>query len=356
MFNYLYIDDENNETPKSLASGLSQNGVSVHFEHVSIFTTEYIKNNLSKYDGIILDLRLDIEANSSDFTASEFAQHIRTLVTKGQLSKDLPIVLFSTDEKLQQVYFIDLSSHNLFDSYLKKFDTDENASKELFSLAKGYIEITQNKNNLEKLMGLEDLYDLNGEIFARFSNESQNIPSHEYAQVILKDLIYATGVLIDENILASRLGIDIEKSTNWGSVKQIFESAKYQGVFSDGWDRWWMFKINNIFANEFQTYLSYLNAEEKCHLFQDKKDISDILAPQPIELNSSNRFTTICKVLNKPLDSLEGYRIYSAKPLKQWQEYNYASLYAFASGEAAAKKIMVHPEDKDNLHDALGRL
>jgi len=356
MYKYLYIDDENNETPKSLASGLSQNDVEVNFKHVSEFTTEYIKTNLSQYDGIILDLRLDMEPNSSDFTASEFAQHIRTLVTKGDLKKDLPIVLFSTDEKLQQVYFIDLSSHNLFDSYLKKFDTDTNASKELFSLAKGYIDIAENKNDLAKLMGLKDLYDLNGEIFARFSDESQNIPSHEYAQVILKDLIYVSGVLIDENILAARLGIDIEKSENWDSVKQIFESAKYQGVFSDAWERWWMFEINNIFKNEFQTYLSYLNAEEKCQFFKDKKGISNIATAQPIELNSSNRFTTVCKVLNKPLDSLEGYRVYSSKPLKQWQEYSYASLYAFASGQATAKKIIVHPDDRDNLHDALSEL
>ena len=98
-------------------------------------------------------------------------------------------------------------------------------------------------------MGLEDLYDLNAEIFARFDIENSNIPIHEYAQVILKDLIYVTGALIDESILASRLGVDI-KSKNWQEVKELFKLAKYQGVFSDGWDRWWMFKINEIFKTD----------------------------------------------------------------------------------------------------------
>lgn len=355
-YKYLYIDDEGKDTSEALASGLSSDKVNVEYKHISIFTPDFIKKNLDNYNGIVLDLRLDDTPNSSDFTATEFAQHIRTLVTKGNLSKDLPIILYSTDDKLQKVYAIDLSSHNLFDSYYTKTNTSPNAPKELYSLAKGYIDIEENKNDLAKLMKLDDLFDLNGEIFSRFGNEGQNIPTHEYAQVILKDLIYVTGVLIDEDILASRLGIDIEKSEDWNSIKKIFETAKYQGVFSDGWDRWWMFEVNNIFKQEFQTNLSYPNADEKCQLFKDKKNILNIFPPKPINLASSNRFTTVCKVLNKPLDSLEGYRIYTSKPLKQWQEYSYASFYAFAEKLNEEKGIIVHPEDRDSLNDALSEL
>jgi len=307
----------------------------------------------------LLDLRLDeISKESekkSDFTASEYAQHIRTLVTKKELKKDLPIVLFSTDDKLQQAYSTDLSSHNLFDGYIPKVNTPDNASKELFALAKGYVEIAESKNNLEKLIGLEDLYDLNGEIFARFLAENINIPAHEYAQVILKDLIYITGALINEDILAARLGIDKDKSADWKQVTEIFESAKYKGVFSDGWDRWWEYEINNIFKQEFQTNQSYLNADEKCQLFTDR-GINNIIAPKPIKFNSSNRFTTVCKVLNQPLDSLEGYRAYSSKPLRQWQEYNYVSLYAFAEKLNESKNIRVHPDDKDSLINAISNL
>ncbi|MFK5970647.1 MAG: hypothetical protein QM487_11080 [Candidatus Marithrix sp.] len=332
--------------------GLSKDGVIVEYKHVSEFNTDYIKRDLANYDGILLDLRLDDTPDSSDFTASEFAQHIRTLVTKGDLTKDLPIVLFSTDEKLQKVYSIDLSSHNLFDGYIPKVDTPNNASEELFALAKGYIEIEKYKNNLEKLIGLEDLYDLNGEIFARFLDESLTIPSHEYAQVILKDLIYVTSVLINEDILAARLGIDKKKSADWEKVTNIFESAKYKGVFSDGWDRWWEHKINNIFKQEFQISQSYLNADEKCQLFKDQ-GINNIISPKPIKFNSSNRFTTVCKVLNQPLDSLEGYRAYSSKPLRQWQEYDYVSLYAFAEKLNERKNIRVHPDDKDSLINAI---
>jgi len=355
QYRYLYIDDEGKDTSEALAYGLSSDKVSVEYKHISVFTPDFIKKNLDNYNGIVLDLRLDDTPNSSDFTATEFAQHIRTLVTKKELKKDLPIILFSTDDKLKQVYATDLSSHNLFDTYYRKTNTSKNASKELFALAQGYIDIAKNKNDLPKLMSLEDLYDLDGEIFARFSNENQDIPAHEYAQVILKDLIYATGVLIDENILASRLGIDIEKSENWNEVKQMFLSAQYKGVFSDGWERWWMFEINNIFKKEFQTNLSYLNAKEKCKLFKDRS-IKNIVAPEPIKFNNSNRYTTICQVLKKPLDSLEGYRIYTSKPLKQWQEYSYASFYAFAEKLNEADGIMVHPEDRDNLFDALSEL
>lgn len=355
-YEYLYVDDEGGDKVESYVDGLSKDGIVVEYKHVNDkFNTDYIKKNLVNYDGILLDLRLDDTPDSSDFTASEFAQHIRTLVTKGDLKKDLPIVLFSTDEKLQKVYSIDLSSHNLFDAYIQKVNTPDNASKDLFALAKGYREIEKSKNNLEKLIGLEDLYDLNGEIFARFLVENINIPAHEYAQVILKDLIYVTGVLINENVLAARLGTDKEKSADWKQVKDIFEFAKYKGVFCDGWNRWWEHEINNIFKQEFQINQSYLNADEKCQLFKDR-GINNIISPKPIKFNSSNRFTTVCKVLNQPLDSLEGYRTYSSKPLKQWQEYDYVSLNAFAEKLNESKNIRVHPDDKDSLINAMADL
>lgn len=374
-YKYLYIDDiqadgkeGSSETPNSLAKGLSKDGVDVIYKHVFEFESDnFIKDHLSEYDGLLLDLRLDeykdkTTGKHSAYTATEFAQHIRTLVTKGSedggLDKDLPIVLFSTDDKLKQVYATDLSSHNLFDRYLTKKDTPDNASKKLSSLAEGYIEIMENKTNLEKLMGLENLIDLDSRIFSRFSEEPARIPAHEYAQVILKDLIYVTGPLINDDILAARLGIDKENSNpeDWSTLKEFFSESKYKGVFSNGWNRWWMFKINDLFESLSDTYLSYMDANEKVELFKEKLSLEGLIAAQPIKLNSSTRYTTICKAFGKPMDEIEGFRVYSSREPKQWQEYEYASLEAFATGKFEEKNIKVHIDDKARLHDAIKEL
>ena len=374
LYRYLYIDDlladsseESSEAPKSLASGLSKDGIEVIYKHVFDFDSEdFIINHLSEYDGLLLDLRLDEykdkDGKHSKFTATEFAQHIRTLVTKGKedggIDKDLPIVLFSTDDKLKQVYATDLSSHNLFDRYVTKFKTPEDASKKLFSLTKGYEEISLNKTNLEVLLGIETLTDLDSRIFARFSQNPEQIPVHEYAQVILKDLIYITGPLINEDILAARLGVDKEKSSieDWNKLKEMFSDSKYNGAFCDGWDRWWMFQINNIFETLMNTYLSYLDANEKIELFKEKFSLVGLIAAERIKLNNSKRYTTICKAFEKPLDEIEGFRIYTSREPKQWQEYEYASLEAFATGKVDEKKIKVHIDDKNRLIEALEEL
>ena len=385
QYKYLYIDDikadateQSIDTPISLARGLSVDGIEIEYKHVFEFENDnFIKQKLSNYDGLLLDLRLDeykdTNGKHSEFTATEFAQHIRTLVTKQELNKDLPIVLFSTDEKLQQVYATDLSSHNLFDRYLTKVNTPDNASKKLYSLAQGYIQIDEykelyrlkdgkldldefRKTYISKLLELENLFDIDSRIFSRFSENGERIPAHEYAQVILKDLIYVTGSLINEDILAARLGVDKNNSNDWERVKVFFEPSKYKGVFSDGWNRWWMFEIDNLFESTMGTYLSYLDASQRVELLKEKLDLSELVVAEPIKLNTSTRYTTICKAYERPLDEMEGFRIYSSKEPKQWQEYEYASLEAFAVGKVDEKKIKVHVDDRDRLIEALEEL
>ena len=126
-FKFLYIDDASDQITKGLAQRLSSDNLLVEYEHVSIFdqfnpqdTINIIKN----YQGLILDLRLDNETYDDGkifpFTATEFAQHIRTLVTKGELKTDIPIIVFSTEANLKEIFFKDMTSNNLFDRFITK--------------------------------------------------------------------------------------------------------------------------------------------------------------------------------------------------------------------------------------------
>lgn len=372
-YKFLYVDDikadspeDTMQTPNSLAEGLSRDGITVEYIHVFDFEKDnFIKEKLHNFDGVLLDLRLDEYKDQetgqhSDYTASEFAQHIRTLVTKGELKKDLPIILFSTDEKLQQVYSTDLSSHNLFDRYLTKVNTPKNASKKLFALAKGYREIEE-KRDLEKeypeiikeILKLDNFYLIDERIFSRFSEKTATIPPHEYAQVILKDLIYTNGTLIQENILAARLGFSIDDNIDvWDEIKSLFNSAKYEGVFSDSFNRWWVKKIEEIFEEITGHYLAELDADKKVEILS-KLIGKEIISSEPIKHNSSKYYTTVCKAYNKPLDEMEGFRVYTSKEPKSWQEYEYFSLDAFLEKKLDEKNIKVHTSDRERLIEAI---
>ena len=150
IYKYLYIDDEEKKVREPFAKNLSDNKIKVDTKHVSeieLSNTEIIKQIVKNYDGLLLDLRLDQTASEDEnkirvpFTATVYAQHIRTLVTNGDIDKDIPIVLFSTDDKLQKVYFVDLTSQDLFDRYIDKNEIPKNAKTKLISLAEGYRRI-----------------------------------------------------------------------------------------------------------------------------------------------------------------------------------------------------------------------
>lgn len=104
------------------------------------------------------------------------------------------------------------------------------------------------------------------------------------------------------------------------------------------------------------TYLSHLDAPQRVEVLKDKLHLSELTVAEPIKLNTSTRYTTICKAYERPLDEMEGFRVYSSKEPKQWQEYEYASLEAFAVGKVDEKKIKVHVDDRDRLIEALEEL
>lgn len=354
-YKYLYIDDEEKKIREPLAKKLSDEKIKVDTKHVSeieLSNTERIKQIVENYDGLLLDLRLDQTASEDEnkvrvpFTATVYAQHIRTLVTNGDIDKDIPIVLFSTDDKLQKVYFVDLTSQDLFDRYIDKNEIPKNAKIKLISLAEGYRRINDEKN-IEKLVGLDSLSELDERIFARY--DSPDIPTHEYAQVILKDLIYISGVLINELMLASRFGIDIKKSDDWKELKEYFKKAKYAGVFSDGWNRWWMHLVDDIFYAKTKTYLSYLDADERVRLLKEITNLEKLVAAKPIKESKSNRFWTYCMILERPLDPLEGFKINTPTEPKAWQEYSYCSLYSILEQKHTSKGITIHPSDRERL-------
>ncbi|MDZ7818231.1 MAG: hypothetical protein U5K55_06280 [Aliarcobacter sp.] len=271
MIRYLYIDDEKDKAETYIESLEEKGELEIDFQQAQTLDKAILLQNLKNYQGVLLDLRTDQEydkdGNISDFTGAEWGQHLRVLSTNGELKNDLPIVLFSTDVKLQQTYFRDLTSNNIFDRFLSKDKTPSNAQKKLISLANGYKDISKEKefSNLLKI----DISNLDPRIFSRFIGVS-DIPTHEYAQMILKDLIYAKGVLVNEKYLAARLGIDKDTSSDWARIKEIFDAAKYKGVFSDGWERWWMFIVDKIFNEISGTYLNYLDAKERVAILKER--------------------------------------------------------------------------------------
>lgn len=362
--NYIFIDDQSDIS--SITRRLSEFG-NVNITPVPIKTFNdmitYISTNITDIDGVILDLRLDevpIAGTQSiaQYKAPAIAQELRTLSAESDPNKrhlkDLPIVLCSTDENIKAIYKDENASHNLFDIRFLKKDTDnfELISKQLLCLIEGYKVITDNQDNMSSILSIEESY-LDKNLISKFKDQNR-ILTHNIAQIILKDLIFSTGLLIDKNMLIAKLGIDLSVSEDADAlISNVFHRAKYQGVFSNGWDRWWLPKIIEIFKQITDVSLVQVDAKIRVEKLVENTPYKKLQVAAPIENNLSNRFWTYCQGYKaetgeiRPLDPLEGFKIVKGREHLSWHEYEYISFDALRNRLGRTKGIKLHSSEEE---------
>ena len=122
--NYIYIDDDKLENSQAKVRGFNSKYLNVCAEqHKGTWEAQlsYIQKNAPKIDGLILDLGLCDLPNSNseraDFRGTSLAQEIRTR-QKGVILKSFPIVLFSANDKLQEL--LETTGADLFDLCIDK--------------------------------------------------------------------------------------------------------------------------------------------------------------------------------------------------------------------------------------------
>ena len=112
------------------------------------------------------------------------------------------------------------------------------ALPELYSAAQG---VGGSPDAAPKILGIgvEHYGRLHSRFRAAFETELTRKP-HEAVSFILRQLFDAPGLLIDEDLLAIRLGIDKARSNGWDRLRNSFEPARYIGVAAGGFRRWWI--------------------------------------------------------------------------------------------------------------------
>ncbi len=339
---YLYLDDENGSVTTSMLDGFNDTGlVSItplklqrneRFEDVS---DAIVKDCSQKsYQGIVIDLFLDGGgANSLKFKASPLVQQIRTLASEGKIAQ-MPVVLCSTAEKISFLEK-DRASQDLFDHCFKKEDNPEEIAPKLQSLADGYAVLNSLGDNgrfgaIVK-RSPESFYD--NRVVDYLSDEA--LSTYDIAHRLKVDFIDHTGIMIEEDVVASRMGVDIEASgEGWKKlIKDIEAKAIYKGVFASGWRRFWADLVRDFFLSMSGTRpYQLLTSKERIDIL-DHSGYEGLVPATPIRLNQSSMFNTVCHLSRKPLDAQEGIPINDSMPLKPWQEREYLSLYSIVHGD-----------------------
>jgi len=363
MRRYFYIDDEV-DTIKSIADGINENNIVM----VDVFPlSEYkefekltgkLRDDWDNFDGLILDLKLDGGGvDSTKFTATSLAQWISSYVITEKKSAK-PVVLLSNDLQCAS-YKADITSHDLFDIVLERGGNLDWKwlAKTLNVLAEDYEKINNDtEKNLKELLQCDSI-DTGSTYFAPFLDRTTFNVS-QFASFILNDLFKHPGLLISDNLLAARYGVDKEKSGKaWQEFKiKYLGVARYSGLFGRMLELYWSKKTQEVFVELTggRSAVSMTTTQRVRVLKEKVKDAQELIAYDSDDEMISNYCWTIDEVTGEPLDSSDGYMIQEDGGLKSWQEPRFLSFDTIESGYKGDYVLV--PSERERFEDDLAAL
>jgi hypothetical protein len=317
------------------------------------------KARSSQLIGLILDLRLD-ELKTANiplarYSAPSIAQEMRTLMTQKRVPP-FPIVLWSIDEKMARSYKPDLTSHDLFDSYIDKPEvpnTPEKYATELISLSVGYRQVTtaiKKRLSFHKLLRVPDKH-IDPRVGEQFTATTGSLPTHTYALYILRQLIRRSGPLIDSPTVCARLGVAFTSPAIDRVFDRLRKYVSYKGPFADAWSRWWAHALEDWWqkvTGETRALASLTATDRVAKLRRGLRIANGLIVAAPIGDNYSHYFTTLCVVTQRPLDPIDGFIV--ADPGAQpWHDKSYVSREVALDPAAFDKKFTIDPLEEARL-------
>jgi hypothetical protein len=142
---------------------------------------------------------------------------------------------------------------------------------------------------------------------------------HEAVSFIIRELFEPPGLLVNEELLAIRLGIDKARSGGWERLKEHFAPARYVGVGCNGFHRWWMDLVLSRWTQPGSPALFRLSAVERVATL-NKAGFGDLVALMPTPESPGDRpwFLSISDdpALRLPVDPRHAFILSS--PVSPW--------------------------------------
>ncbi|WP_108944124.1 protein-PII uridylyltransferase [Shewanella halifaxensis] len=377
---FLYVDDDKVEQLQPLIDEIIfySEGM-LEIEHIQVCSMQTVKCKFLDecFDGLIIDQKLDAanELNETvDYWGTSLAQNLRTEMIGGGIPTS-PIVLLSNEDVFVKYYNTDESAHNLFDFTLGKTKVSRNtkyaqqASRVIVALANAYQVAREQTLPLVDTGGkpfdlLEPLLKWDQSIFEytdkRFVEyaSSKSADVHTLVSLILNSLVRSAGILVTEEMLATKLGIDIQASADWNNLKLSLEPYKYVGAFSNLKDRWWMSRIEDWWYDNYEgsQVIRGLTANERVVAIKEITTLENLVAITPKYQNGkqSEKYWVNCIVSSTPLDPYDAL-IANKVDLKPWEELLYLDAETVFNREHSPD-FTVHSDSQKKVKSLYRRL
>ena len=362
---FLYIDDTPKDRREGTAIGLQEPGVLEIMPSEPLIWNDQINQiveGVDEFDGIILDWRLTEELQRSTpelaeslvkYSAEALAQHLRYLATEKVLNKDIPIILCSMNHGFKSHYKRDSTGHDLFDEVYEKMEFTEKHStvvSELQSMVAAYKTLQTGTPTWNSILGISQETEIDVRLVNSLTTLIENKVPHVLVRFLLNEVIKKPGVLIDEHILAARLGIDKDGSSDWQSLLDttINPMMKYSGLLSTGWSCWWAGELVQWWKAEVSPqHPQLLGAEQRVTLLKKQTGLENLTPAEKLKFCASDEYWTVCVATKRPIDIADGLRILSDNPYA-WQDEQFISLFALLE-RTAPKTFKLSPLEQERF-------
>lgn len=314
-----FVDDtETDQIYAGLLSSSGENPLTFSYWPVSDASELAGKLFASSLDIVAIDFRLDenpdMVAPGHAYKGSALAQLLRDRAVDDP-ARDFPIVLVTAEVKMKTMYSRDRTAHDLFD----KVYTKERVSgpqkaqtrKELLALCEGYKSLkacilTGDRLTIFELPAAEREFVDHQEL--RSVLEEAEAP-HIAAGFILREVIDRTGLLLSDNEVAARLGLEPSGVDRFAPLLTKF-GLHYRGIFSQGWRRWWAHRFDFWAEEFFGCRPTRLTGTERAGKLNEHFSLGLTAALSTWNPALYEKFSFACASCNKPASvhySLEAY-------------------------------------------------
>lgn len=284
--------------------------------------------------GVLMDVDLSNEMGRQQ-TGPGMSLDMRVAQQK-QTIPAFPIVRFSLRDKVLENIGRDSSSDDIFDLKLEKDGLSDAglrtaAQQRLIGVRQIYDALEAGQADLCKL------FDLTNDLWAQWGSSAFQSDFdvgdrvHLKAGPIVRMLVHP-GLLIDEDILAFRLGVDRSASEAWPDLKAALKDYAYQGISGDCFDRWWARAIENWWQDGIgaEAPLAGCTIDQRVEiLFAQFGRIIPLKMPKGSLGDRPWRYCFLTKEQRQeviPVDPARAVRIKPRSPMPFWLDPLYAAL------------------------------
>jgi hypothetical protein len=338
---WIFVDDAAAEA-QAFADALSSKG---DFG-VEVMTPDLARSALlsdrRQPAGVLMDIDLS-SIQGETGTGPGIAQDIR-VKQKADSIPEYPLVRFAALAPVQKNVRGDPTSDDLFDLKIQKEAVNRDIDAVIAEL-KGIDQVYDALKNVEKIDDLffesllgcsqSEIEILSHDGFRDRLLSSLQTAVHVAAGVFVRSFLMPPGLLIGENLLAVRLGVDAQKSDKaWVKILNDLP-FQFRGVGSSYFIRWWARGLDAWWFEKISadTPLVSLTAEQRVGELQKKLGIDGLVALQMPDGSPGSRPWRLCRLCEEqdppvdfPIDATDAVRLTLRTDIPIWVDPPYASL------------------------------